>query len=187
MPSNPTNIQVAVVESTAFFKVVGRADYNAAGHFHDLVVELVRSGFDHVVLDLKECITMDSTFLGVMARIVLPEEDLDAPVGVGYAPPRVDLLNANSRVLGLLDGLGVGHLFRPISAEVPCTLLFESAMGGRPALSKEEQSKLAIQAHEHLCRINPENLPKFKEVIQFFKEELDHIRAKRSNAHPDSD
>jgi len=187
MPPNPANIQVAVVESTAFFKVVGRADYNAAGQFHELVVELVRRGFDHVVIDLKECVTMDSTFLGVMARIVLPEEEGDDADAARYTPPQADLLNANSRVLGLLDGLGVGSMFRPISAEVPCTLLFEKATEGRPALSKEDLSKLAIAAHEHLCRINPDNIPKFKDVIQFFKEELDKIQAKRSDTSPDSD
>jgi hypothetical protein len=46
----------------------------------------------------------------------------------------------------------------------------------RPAPTKEEISRNCLQAHELLMRINPDNIPKFKEVTQFLAEDLRRMK-----------
>src|ERR1041385_4855990 len=94
-------LSVAVVEHTAFIKVPGRANYATSIDLKNLVGELRQRGFSEFILDLRECMTMDSTFLGVLAGLVLrnghPEPEA----------PAIELLNPNSRVLDLIENLGV--------------------------------------------------------------------------------
>ena len=46
----------------------------------------------------------------------------------------------------------------------------------RPTPTKEEISRNCLQAHELLMRINPDNIPKFKEVTQFLAEDLRRMK-----------
>src|SRR5215212_1195540 len=93
-------LSVAVVERTAFIKIPGRANFTSSHDLKALVGELRQRGFNNFVLDLHECITMDSTFLGVLAGMVLRNNG--APVGM-----EIELLNPNPRVTDLLENLGV--------------------------------------------------------------------------------
>ena len=60
------------------------------------------------MLDLAECVLMDSTFLGVLAGFGLK---LSAGNG-DHGPHGIELLNPNARITELLDTLGVLHLFK---------------------------------------------------------------------------
>ena len=163
-------ISVAVLDHTAFIKIAGRANFTLSVDFKRLVHELRQRGLNRFMLDLGDCLTMDSTFLGVLAGIAL--RDID---GKESAPtdPRVqmDLLNPSPRIADLLENLGVMHLFTIIHQPTPCTLMFEPRQHGA-APSKEELSRNCLEAHVTLMDLNPENIPKFKDVAQFFEEDL---------------
>jgi anti-anti-sigma regulatory factor len=156
---------VAVVEHTAFIKVPGRANYASSIDLKNLVGELRQRGFSEFILDLRECMTMDSTFLGVLAGLVLrnghPEPE----------SPAIELLNPNSRVLDLIENLGVLSMFRVKNEDAPSTLIFEPT-NDHPAPTKEEVTRNCLEAHRTLMKINPANVPKFKEVTQFMAEDL---------------
>src|SRR5437868_5613999 len=83
--------------------------------------ELRQRGFADFVLDLRECLTMDSTFLGVLAGLVLRNNQPEP------AAPMIELLNPNSRVLDLIENLGVLSMFKVKNEECPATLMFEPA------------------------------------------------------------
>ena len=83
----------------------------------------------------------------------------------------LDLLNPNQRISDLLDNLGVVHLFNIVHQANPCTAIFEP-MNDHPLPSKEEISRNCLEAHEILMKLNPENIPKFKDVAQFLAEDL---------------
>lgn len=164
---------VAVVERTAFIKVPGRANYSTSIDLKSLVNELRQRGFADFIMDLHECITMDSTFLGVLAGMVLRHN------GNGNANSEaleIELLNPNARVTDLLENLGVLDLFKVKNEEVPSTLLFEPA--NHREASKEEVTRNCLKAHQILMEVNPENVPKFKEVTQFMAEDLKRIEKK---------
>jgi anti-sigma B factor antagonist len=156
---------VAVVEHTAFIKVPGRANYASSIDLKNLVGELRQRGFAEFILDLRECMTMDSTFLGVLAGLVLRNNHPEPE------PPAIVLLNPNNRVLDLIENLGVLSMFKVKYEEVSSTLMFEPS-NGAPEPTKEEVTRNCLEAHRTLMKINPANVPKFKEVTQFMAEDL---------------
>lgn len=165
-------MSVAVVEQTAFVKVPGRANFTSSVDFKTLISELRNNGVTRFVLDLGECVTMDSTFLGVLAGLALRNSD-GKELGPDGEKLHLDLLNPNQRIADLLDNLGVAHLFNVLHQANPCTALFEPVNNdGAPVPSKEEISRNCLEAHELLMRLNPENIPKFKEVTRFLAEDL---------------
>ena len=51
----------------ACIKIAGRANFTSSLDFKTLIQELSDKGTTCFVLDLSECVLMDSTFLGVLA------------------------------------------------------------------------------------------------------------------------
>jgi anti-sigma B factor antagonist len=174
MPNNAPVLSVAVVERTAFVKLPPRANFASSVDFKTLVNELRPRGVDRFVLDLGECVTMDSTFLGVLAGLALRNSDGKELTADGQRL-HLDLLNPNQRISDLLDNLGVVHLFNVLYQANPCTAIFEP-LNDRPVPTKEEISRNCLEAHEILMKVNPDNVPKFKEVTQFLAEDLRKIK-----------
>lgn len=168
---NPPVMSVAVVAPTAFVKIPGRANFSSSVEFKTLVSELRGRGINHFVLDLGDCITMDSTFLGVLAGLAMRNAD-GVETTVDGEKLKLDLLNPNARISDLLDNLGVIQLFRLLHQANPCTAIFEPVKNDRPSPSKEEMSRNCLEAHQALMRVHPDNVPKFKEVAQFLAEDL---------------
>ena len=172
MPNKSPVMSVAVAGNVVFVKLPGRANFTTSVDFKTLINELRGQGFSHFILDLGDCVTMDSTFLGVLAGLALRNSDGKETTSSGERL-KLELLNPNPRVADLLDNLGVVHLFNILQQpENPCTAMFEPVSTDRPAPSKEEISRNCLEAHELLMRINPDNIPKFKEVTQFLAEDL---------------
>ncbi len=167
-------MSVAVVNHTAFIKIPGRANFTSSIEFKILVTELRARGFDRYVLDLRECVTMDSTFLGVLAGIAL--RYVDGKAKQDGAKLLLELLNPNPRITDLLDNLGVMDLFRIRQEENPCTAIFEPVNNHHPQPSPEEISRNCLEAHQLLMNINPENIPKFKDVTLFLAEDLKKLK-----------
>ena len=110
---------------------------------------------------------MDSTFLGVLARLAL---DASEAAGAG-AEKAFELIRPSERVASLLDNLGVLDLFHVTEAEGFAGVQFEPAPAG-PKPSRAESSENSLAAHETLIEVNPSNEAKFKDVIKFLAEDL---------------
>jgi anti-sigma B factor antagonist len=186
MGKNSPVMSVAVVENTAFVKIPGRANFSSSLDFKTLVTELRSRGVDHYVLDLGDCVTMDSTFLGVLAGLALRNADGKETNSDGEKL-NLELLNPNPRIADLLDNLGVVHLFNVLHQEKPCTVLFEPVNNNGPAASKEEITRICLEAHELLMRLNPDNIPKFKEVTRFLTEDLQKSKQEQAKDEPSKD
>jgi hypothetical protein len=167
MGATPTSISVSVVDPVACIKVNGRANFSISVDFKTLIYELHGRGFRVFLMDLTDCVIMDSTFLGVMSGFALR---LGNEAKTAKAPC-IQLLNANERVRGLLDNLGVEQLFKHRAGDNPFQpKLQEVPAGGEP--SKVEMSRTCLEAHETLMLLNPNNVPKFKDVAKFLAEDL---------------
>jgi anti-sigma B factor antagonist len=104
---------------------------------------------------------MDSTFMGTMAGLALRLREL----GEGH----LQVVHCGQRSRDLLSGLGLDQLFRISSngASAPqCQELEKSAVG------KQEQAQQMLDAHQALCDAAPENLPRFKDVLEYLKQDL---------------
>lgn len=168
MPTVAPTISVALAPPVAFIKLAGRANFSSSVHFKRLVGELAERGSRQFIIDLTDCPIMDSTFLGVLAALGLKFSETKGP----DRPGPIQLFNPNPRITELLENLGVTHLFRIAQGED----LFHPEFCPQPAQaqdgSKLEISKTCLEAHKTLMAINPANVPKFKDVTQFFAEDL---------------
>jgi len=175
MTTPPAKLLVFAREHLVCIKIVGRANVGSSIDFKRLVQELLGKDLSCFVLDLSECVLMDSTFLGVLAGFGLKIND---PGTVGREDRSIELLNPNLRVSELLENLGVAHLFKlrqngaapqpngTGQVEFPATVS-----------SREEVTRNCLEAHQTLMRLCPENASKFKDVTQFLSEDLVKLKA----------
>jgi hypothetical protein len=120
------------------------------------------------VLDLAECVLMDSTFLGVLAGF-----GLKLSTGNGDAGKHgIELLNPNARITDLLDTMGVLHLFNVTQGTLTIPDQTEARLHEPANPSKAEVTRTCIEAHQTLMDISPANAAKFKDVTQFLAEGL---------------
>jgi len=132
----------------------------------DFAKEMINRGHREFILDLKNCPVMDSTFMGTLAFIALRLREL------GQGQLRV--INLNERNHDLLCGLGLDQLFHveqctQKSAPEPTGELkpVTPVNGDRVA-----QAETMLEAHEALVEADPENLTKFKDVLEYLKQDL---------------
>ena len=152
----------------ACVKIAGRANFTSSIDFKTLFNELLDKGYTCLVLDLAECVLMDSTFLGVLAGFGLR---MSVAAGAGTCPS-IELLNPNARVADLLENLGVMHLFRVVKGplELPPQSPAEAPADSAP--TRDEVTRTCLEAHQTLMSINPANVTKFKDVAAFLAEDL---------------
>lgn len=170
----PANLMVLVGKHFACVKIAGRANFNVSINFKTLLTELRQKGFSYFVIELSECLLMDSTFLGVLAGFGLKmSQPADNP-----PPHLVELRNPNTRITELLENLGVLHLFN-ISRGPLATPETVEACSPEPAHpSRAEVTRACLEAHQTLMEINPQNVPRFKEVTKFLAEDLQKLEEK---------
>lgn len=172
MSAPSAKLLVYVGEKFACIKISGRANFSSSIDFRTLVNELQQKGYKYFVLDLSECMLMDSTFLGVLAGFGLKmnaaQQDPNAPA--------IELLNPNPRITDLLESLGVVHLFKLAEGSLTLPEPAEPRVHDPINPTREEVTKACLEAHRTLMQINPENIPKFKEVAQFLADDLKRLK-----------
>ena len=161
-------LTVATLDNSIWIKIAGRATFTSSLDLKNLVAELWQRGYRRFVLDICECIIMDSTFLGVLAGIGLKFAESNER-GVVCS---VEIANPNARISDLLENLGVAHLFRVIHSSNPHGENFEPLPRDGEAASRVEVTRNCLEAHKILMNLNPANVSKFKDVAQFLAEDL---------------
>jgi len=154
----------------AVVKVSGRGSFKVGAALREFGAAALGSGARRIVLDLEDCVGMDSTFMGIVAGLALKANLL--PKG------RVVFVHLNDRTRHLLNTLGLARFVdMHMAGETPASLL--------PALTAPhpEQSEAAtgstslaetmLRAHEDLVRIDPENLSRFRDVLVFLQKDVD--------------
>jgi anti-sigma B factor antagonist len=165
MTPSSTCLKVAVADSVVFLKIAGRACFSISVDLKNLVEELRGKGCTAFVLDLSQCSIMDSTILGMLTGLSLKLEQLPHSPSTHY----IRLLNPNDRISALLDNLGVATHFQVSMGVSPERALAEIiACRATPA----ELAATSLEAHETLMAVNPDNIPKFKDVAQFLAEDI---------------
>jgi len=175
MSTPSAQLFVFVSGNLACVRIVGRANFTSSIDFKLLVNELFAKGFTCFVLDLSECVLMDSTFLGVLAGLALKMRE---PQYRNGHEKQIELLNPNARNLESLESLGVLHLFKVLNCgdRLPAELTQqETAPAATP--TREEVTRTCLDAHKLLMELSPANISKFKEVTQFLAEDLKKLKS----------
>ncbi len=172
MSTPSAKLLVLVGQKFACVKIVGRANFTSSVDFRALMNGLLEKGYSYFVLDLAECLLMDSTFLGVLAGLGLKLKNVPAAGG----PSTIELLNPNPRVAEVLENLGILHLFTVTQGSLRPREVLEPVTPAPVNPSKEEVTRACLEAHQTLMAINPENIARFKDVASFLAEDLQRLK-----------
>jgi anti-sigma B factor antagonist len=176
MNTLPNNLGVWVGDNLVCVKVAGRANFSGSVDLKTLVTTMWGKGYHHFVLDLSECLLMDSTFLGVLAGLGLKLNNggngqSQANGTNGNGDHAIELLNPSPRIADLLENLGITHLFDISRGQLTTECLTQLDHSPTSA-DKREVQKTCLEAHKTLMDVNPANVPKFKDVAQFLAEDI---------------
>jgi anti-anti-sigma regulatory factor len=167
MSTSSAKLSVLVGKDFACLKIAGRANFSFSPDFKTLLTELSQKGYNRFVIDLSECVLMDSTFLGVLAGFGIKLNQAGASDQRG-----IELLNANARVTELLENLGALHLFKTTSGALPLPDGIRACTPESIKPTHEEITRTSLEAHQTLMSVNPDNIARFKDVTQFLAEDL---------------
>ena len=158
-----STVLVAREADVAYIQVNGRGSFQNAGHLKGFYSEVIKEGAQRFVIDLKNCTYLDSTFLGTMTGLGLKLKD--SPQG------RLQIINASTRNLELMQNLGLDRLFH----------IQVSGLDYKPEdmheVDKQHESKTntgetMLEAHELLMQWDERNVAKFKDVVDYLREDL---------------
>ena len=163
MATSPS-ILVGTADRTVWVQVEGKGSFLNSTGLKEFGKEMTNRGFREFVVDLRNCPLMDSTFMGTLASIALRLREL----GSG----QLSVVNLNPRNFDLLSNLGLDQLFN--MARNGAVQLAPVAQQPLPAgkADKLTQAETMLEAHEELVEANPANAAKFKDVLEYLKQDL---------------
>ncbi len=173
-PEQPVDqLLVGISGEIAFIRVLGRGSFKISTALKEFSAAAIDTGCTSLVLDMAECVGMDSTFMGVLAGLAFRLKQKSAA-------GRITMVNLSVRTRGLLTTLGLDQVIDPhMAGATPENLqpYFQSTASRMTALDTRENStrvtaETMLEAHENLVKLSPENLPKFKDVLAFLREDL---------------
>ena len=161
-----SSIQVGLAPSQAVWvRVCGKGSFQNSWGVKDFSREMMNRGHRDFTVDLADCAGMDSTFMGVLTGLALRLRQLGEGV--------LRVVNANERNRDSLTGLGLDQILtleeKPVAP--PCATEAAPALNGAPQ-AKRDLSSTMLEAHEALCSANGANVGKFKDVLEFLREDL---------------
>ncbi len=161
------DLQAAITDRIVFIRVIGRGSFKVAAPLKQFVSEIVsQQPVSTVAIDFKECIGMDSTFMGVLAGL---------SGRLKKNGQMMELINLSDKNANLLKTLGIDQILSYYATGHGHASVAEKTTPVSTDASKKELAETALQAHEELVRANEENRPRFKRVIEFLKEDLDRL------------
>lgn len=147
-------------------KIDGRASFMNCACLRDFFTEMIRQGKTKFVVDFRDCASMDSTFLGVMAGAALELRKLDPPGSLIVA-------RVGQRNLELLRNLGLHRLLVVDTGDAVAAPAAGQALNCAGPKSELENARMVLQAHENLVSADESNQSKFQDVLAFLKSRVD--------------
>lgn len=171
---NEDCLLVAVRGKNALVRVRGRGSFKTGPALKRFGMETMAEGCNRFILDMGECVGMDSTFMGVLAGLAMRLKS--------QAQGRMVVINLNAKTRNLLETLGLGRLIELCRTDTP-----DDKTGEQPA-NIADMSQLdpttpdrrmsletMLAAHLDLVKACPDNLPEFKDVINCLGENLKRL------------
>ncbi|HEX8281520.1 MAG TPA: STAS domain-containing protein [Chthoniobacterales bacterium] len=149
-------------------KVEGKGNFLNSGNLKEFAREMVNRGYREFVVDLENCAMMDSTFMGTMAGVALKLRE------IGHG--NLHVVHCGQRSRDLLTGLGLDQIFEihANGTAAPEYEVLSSPPAPEAPAQKQQQAQQMLDAHEALCEAAPENFSRFKDVLDYLKQDLHH-------------
>lgn len=171
--NNSDNLTAAYIDHTAIIRVEGRGSFKISPPMKQFIHQIIEhESADSILVEMSHCTGMDSTFMGVVAGVAC---------FVKSKPTSFQLINLSEKNQKLLVTLGVDRVvdYSMSASEEQQSLLTrveESSKTLEADMSdKLEAAKTTLEAHEKLVEINPENLVKFKSVLEYLQDDVRNL------------
>ncbi|AKH69611.1 anti-anti-sigma regulatory factor (antagonist of anti-sigma factor) [Spongiibacter sp. IMCC21906] len=152
----PGKILVAEQDGAFVIKLVGDVRLTLCTTMDEFFDEMLAvKGFASVVVDLADAVNIDSTTLGLLAKLAIK-----AKQRFHYIPL---VLSTNPDITRVLESMSFDRVFR--IREVP--LISDEDLGELPVLpdSEEGVKRRVLEAHRVLMGMSESNRAKFRELV----------------------
>ncbi len=147
-------------------RIDGRASFTNSGSLKDFFAEMLKQGKTRFVVDFKNCTSMDSTFLGVLAGAALELRRLNPPGGL-------TLVRVGDRNLELIRNLGLHRLATVDAGDFAMNFGAGAQTLDTKAKTEIESARLVLEAHENLVAADGANAAKFQDVLAFLRNRVE--------------
>lgn len=142
-------------------KVEGRATFECSPPLRNFANSLDEHDCKGIFIDLSGCVSMDSTFMGILAMVGMKAKKIASSVSI---------VNASENNKNLLNGLGLQKIFTyTTSSEIESQ---QRWMEAGSSSDKMEKAETVLEAHETLMEVDKKNIPKFQNVVDFVKKDI---------------
>jgi anti-anti-sigma factor len=151
------------------FKLVGDVRYAVSSSYamlvsFDVFLERLMKAdeFDHVLIDLTELTSIDSTNIGLLAKIAVHRRDRDSS--------RPTIISSNESITRLLHTMGLQNIFLIVD-KVDVT---GSDLTEIPAVDPKDRNlaHIMLDAHRTLSELSKENKEIFKDVVHLLENKV---------------
>lgn len=192
-----SKILVARNADLGFIKVIGRGSFQNSSCLKAFYQQLLKEGIRRFNVDLEACTYLDSTFLGILLGLGLKLREANhGLLHILNASPRNLELLKNLGLDRLINIDGNEPASKESNGPTPTNRIANgeksaatNGLGKRAPLangvSEEQYEEIAcpvptraqaaptiLEAHETLMMFDPRNVPKFKDVVEFLREDL---------------
>lgn len=184
--TDASQILVGCNEKVVCIRVRGRGSFLNSAGVKQFAKEMIQRGHREFVVDLADCPAMDSTFMGTLTGVALQLHTL------GHGDLHV--IRCNQRNTELLQGLGLDQILDLADSECsgsggaePSELnghetddaiaaaqsVDDKDLQAAPrAADKRQTNECMLAAHQALVDADPQNFSKFKDVLDYLKQDL---------------
>ncbi len=149
-------IQFAEYNETFVLKCVGDVRLTFCSALNETIEKILKTNsFKSIVIDLTEVISIDSTTLGLLAKLsILSKRKF------GMLPT---LASTNPDVSRVLDSMGFNQVFNVVHTPAPCRECLDD-------LPEQDQSEAVVkervlEAHQILMSLNQSNRDAFRDLV----------------------
>lgn len=192
--TDASQILVGCNEKVVCIRVRGRGSFLNSAGIKQFAKEMIQRGHREFVVDLADCPAMDSTFMGTLTGVALQLQS------IGHG--NLHVIRCNERNTDLLQGLGLDQILdladapggsadpeangyypvedgdnhgtadEKLNPAVAAAADVDDHELEAPRADRQQTSEVMLAAHQALVDADPQNLSKFKDVLDYLKQDL---------------
>lgn len=169
-----SEIHIGWENDTIFVRVFSRGTWESSLGLLDYCRDAIDQGARVLVVDLSQCIYVDSTFCGMLVELAMLLK--------GNSESVIKVFGISGTVYKTMEELGLMQFFPVATSDAPPFSIKTSPLSTMN-INKIKQAKHVLKAHESLVYVNEDNAVKFYDCIKILKQELEDANT-LNNSNP---